>query len=80
MSNRQSQSHFLVRFICVFEEEVVVDQQLDVDAVVGVLLQTLIKEIPGFARDVDVGRDANLILDNFDEFLLLVDLEGILAD
>ena len=57
-----------------------VDQQLDVDAVVGVLLQTLIKEIPGFARDVDVGRDGNLILDNFDEFLLLVDLEGILAD
>ena len=61
-------------------EERMVDQLLYGRSVVWVLLETLVQEIPNLSRDKEVGWDFDLVLDDFDEFFLSGDLEGIFAN
>ena len=57
-----------------------VDQLLDVAAVCRVFPEAFIEEISSFPGDEYVGRDADLIFDNLDEFFFFGDFEGVFSD
>jgi hypothetical protein len=52
----------------------------DAGSVTRVLTQTLIKEFSSLSRDKNIGRDADLIFNYFNQFFLFGDFEGIFAD
>jgi hypothetical protein len=81
ISGESSEQHLLLGllFLCVFEEELVVDQLLDSHTISWVFLQCFVEKVPCLLADVDIGWNGNLILDYLDQFLLLADLEGILS-
>jgi hypothetical protein len=75
----ESEGHLLVVLLQVLQEEVVIEEFLDVDAVGGVLLEALIKEVAGLPANEDIGGDGDLILYDLYQLLLAGDLEGVLA-
>lgn len=55
-----------------------VDQFFNAASFIGILLQTTVEEISDFGADEKVGGNLDLVLDDFDKFLLFGDLEGVL--
>jgi hypothetical protein len=66
--------------LCVLQEELVIEQLFDSDSIIWILLQAFIDEITSLFADVDIRRDGDLLLHNFNQFFLLADLEGVFAD
>ena len=77
-----SHQHLLFSFLLlgVLDKHHMVGQLFDGHSIVWVLLQALIQKITGLSRHKHIGRNADLILDNLDQFVFVVDLEGTLPD
>ena len=60
-------------------EEGMVDQLLDMGAVVRVLAETLVKKVPHLHTHEQVGRNLDLVFNDFDEFFLTSDLKRVLT-
>ena len=73
-----SDGQTLLLLLQVVQDEVVVEQLLYAHPVVGVLPQALVQEVPRLLAHEHVGGYADLVLYYLDQFLLFVDLEGVL--
>ena len=57
-----------------------VEQLFHTHSIIRVFSEALIEEVPGLLAHKHIGGDADLILDDLDQFFLLVDLKGVLPD
>ena len=62
----------------VLEDKLVVEKFLDMGTIIRVLPEAFVQKISCFLADIDIGGDADLILDYLDQIFFFVDLEGVL--
>lgn len=79
--HKNSEAFLLLSFLFfgVFDEKRVVRKLLNGYSVIGILLQTLVQKVSPLFRHIDIRRNRNLILDDFDQLLLFVYFERTFA-